>query len=506
MTLLIENCRLDAGALASVRADGGKISQVTRGTTEEIHNDVRRIDAGGATLLPGLTDSHSHPFEYGRSKRTLDLRGTSNITSIRMRLAAAVHKTPPGGWVTGRGWDQEALSEGRLPCRQDIDDLSPKNPVVLTRVCGHIGLLNSSALASLGFEGQAGPLYDRDPSGTLTGIVREQALEAALARVPGRSAETCLEDLGVFELEALKFGVATVHSIVSSGGYEEELKALEAASRAGSLALRHRVYIPPEAVPFVSERDIGKSGPDFRIDGVKLYADGSLGARTAALREPYLDMPDASGYLRYSDEELLSAVERFDSSGYQVIIHAIGDRAVEQAVDAIGSVAGNHNPRKHRIEHASLVPSDLRGRMRKHGILATVQPMFAVSDSWAVQRLGEERVRDLYPLRLMVEEGVVISGSSDSPVESVSPVLGMWASMLDRGPERRGLKLADALALYTKNAGGLDVESAIRAGADANLTLFDADVEGIHPAMLRKVGVAATVVGGVLAFSYEGSQ
>ena len=189
-------------------------------------------------------------------------------------------------------------------------------------------------------------------------------------------------------------------------------------------------------------------------------------------------------------------------------MHAIGDRAVEQAIDAISKVAGTKNPRRHRIEHASVLPKDLRGRMVRHSIRATVQPLFITSDTWAVSRLGEERLNDLYPLGSMLREGMVVSGGSDSPIESLSPILGMWASMTRGGMGLgQALSLDEALSLYTVNASanGLDDGAGqVTVGSPANLTLLDTDTEGMHPALLRKVEVSATLVGGNVAHSFLG--
>ncbi|MBI3858799.1 MAG: amidohydrolase [Thaumarchaeota archaeon] len=509
MGLLIENCRIWGKTPGSVLMEGGKVSEVSSGTDLSAPDGAMRIDAGGASLLPGLTDAHCHPFEFGRSRRILDLRGTGNITGIRMRLSSAVRKAGPGSWVFGRGWDQEAMSEGRMPSRLDIDDVSPDNPVLLTRVCGHVGLLNSSAISALNLWGRTGMEYDRSAAGDLTGVVREGALDEAYRLTPGRTPETARADLSAFEFEASRMGLTTVHTILSTEGFREELEALAVARGEEDLLLRHRVYVPPEAVSLVSEREWFPAGDErVRINGVKIYADGSLGARTAALREPYSDMPENSGILRHTDEELAKLVDQCDSAGYQIVIHAIGDRAVEQSVAALGTVCGARNPSRHRVEHASLLPRDLRSDMVRHSILATVQPMFAVSDAWADKRLGEERVRDLYPFADMLDEGIMVSGSSDSPVESASPVLGMWASMT-ASFSGRFLDLERAASLYTTAAAlaGLDeLPGLVEVGMPGSFTLFDADVEGLHPAMLRKVGIAATIVEGRIVYSYEGTQ
>jgi predicted amidohydrolase YtcJ len=483
------------------------VARIAQEDIQAVHDDTEVIDARGGSIYPGFVDSHCHPFEYGWLKRSVDLRGTTNVTGMRLRLLTVVQRAKPGEWVTGMGWDQEAFAGATMPSRDDIDDITPSNPVALSRVCGHVGLVNSRAIEELGLADRTGREYERDQSGRLTGIVKEQALEEIHRGLP-RSTDRAAADLQSVEAEAARLGLTALHCIVSPEGYREELGALAALEAAGSLSLRYRVYIPPEAVEFIEAEGIGEKlgRKRVRINGVKIYADGSLGARTAALREPYTDDPTNSGILRYTDEELFELVERFDLRGYQVIIHAIGDRAIEQALDALARVAGTNNRHRHRIEHASLLPKDLRSKMVRHSVRATVQPLFITSDTWASSRLGVERVHNLYPLRSMLGEGLVTSGGSDSPVESLSPVLGMWAAMTRGGSNlEESLSLEQALRLYTSNPlsnGFDDLGASLVEGSPANFTLLDSDTAGMHPALFRKVGVLATVVEGVIAHSY----
>ncbi|MGP8125651.1 MAG: amidohydrolase [Nitrososphaerales archaeon] len=487
----------------------GKIVKLSGTETMDTPAGAKRLDANGATLFTGFTDTHCHPFEYGWLKRNVDLKGTGNITGLRLRLLARLQRSRPGEWVTGMGWDQEAFSEGRMPDRSDIDDLSGKNPVALTRVCGHIALLNTVAIRTLAFEDRLGPEFVRDAGGRLTGIVKEGALEEAYGKMP-RSAQACADFLLSADADAAKCGITTLHAVVSPTGYLEELEALASLQSAGALSLRYRVYIPAEAMEYVKERGFrSKFNEDrVKINGVKVYADGSLGARTAALRMPYSDDPGNSGILRHSDEEIAGIVDGADAAGYQVIVHAIGDRAVEQAILALARVTGGGNPKRHRIEHASLLPRDLMAGMAKHSIRAAVQPLFITSDSWAAARLGVDRVQDLYPLKSMLSEGIVASGGSDSPIEQMSPLVGAWAAMARGGfAPQESLSLDEAFGLYTTSASsnGFDeAGSGLAEGADANLTLLDSNVEGMHPAMVRKVGIAATIVGGRLAYSSAG--
>ncbi len=506
--LLVENCIVRGTEPVSVYVENGRIARISD-SAEPVPEGTERIDGGGCTLLPGLIDSHCHPFEVGRMRRVVDLRGASNMVAIRLRLQSRVSRSHPGEWVYGRGWDHELFPDRRLPSRADIDGVSPQNPVIVTRVCGHIALLNSRAIEALGIGQRQGEGYERGQSGELTGIVKEDALEEVYSAIPAAPGASRV-DLQTAEVEAARLGLTALHCIVSPANYAEELEALAELCAGSQLSLRYRVYIPPGAIDFVEAKGLrGRlGGEQARICGVKIYGDGSLGARTAALREPYSDEPSGSGVLRHSDEDLAALVEKADRAGYQAIVHAIGDRAVEQAIEAIAKVAGPGNPRRHRIEHASLLPRDLRSKMAKFSIRATVQPLFITSDSWAEDRLGAERVRDLYPLKSMLRDGIVASGSSDAPVESLSPILGMWASMA-RGAfaEQEALSLSEALDLYTANgaSNGNDDDPALKEGSPADFTLLDSPIFGMHHALLRKVGVVATVVGGGVVHSALGS-
>ncbi len=510
MKLLVERCSFWPEGSGSVLVANGVVERVSHDETQPVPERTVKLDAAGGTLLPGLIDSHCHPFELGWLKRSVDLRGTGNITGLRLRVSAKVLRSAPGEWVVGMGWDHEAFPERRFPNRWDIDDVSPKNPVILGRVCGHVALVNSKAIQALGLETRTGVEYERDAGGALTGIIKERALVEAYARLPGKSAALCMTDLSTAEAEAAKSGLTTLHTVVSPDEFKEELEALAMLQREGRLMLRHRAYIPPEAVDQAEAKELRKRWNDdsLRINGVKIYADGSLGARTAALREPYTDDPGNVGLLRYKDEELSRIAVEADSRGYQVIIHAIGDRAIEQAIVALSVVSGEGNPKRHRIEHASLLPRDLRAKTKKHGIRLAVQPSFIVSDSWARERLGDERVGDLYPLRSILGEGIIASGGSDAPVESFSPVVGMWAAMVRAGyGTSEALDIEEAVTLYTANGAmnGFDEKAwGVTEGARADLTLLDSDISGMHPALLRKVAVAATIVAGNPVYSYLG--
>jgi predicted amidohydrolase YtcJ len=472
------------------------------------------LDAYDSTVLPGLIDSHCHLSELGALPRSVDLRGTNSLTSIRLRLFGRIQKTLPGEWIVGRGWDQEAFVERRFPTRDDIDDVTSQNPAILVRNCEHVGLLNSGALALLGISESTpnppGGLYSRDANGRLDGLVWETALTAVLTQLPGRAAAHTEEDLLRGEYEAAKNGITTVHCILSER-YLNEIAAFESLRDAGRLSLRYRLYVPISALDFLRTSGVVSHLNDdmIRVNGTKLFADGSLGARTAALNLPYSDDPGNVGILRYSDEQLRDLITASDALGLQTAVHAIGDRAISQVLDAIDDSGIAARERRPRIEHASLTPEELLSRMQKKGVSAAVQPHFVVSDSWAEERLGRERVGDLYAFRSMLAKGIAASGGSDAPTEPLSALIGIWAAASGTGARaNQSIGVDEAVELYTVKAAwnGFDEGAlgSIRVGGRADLTVLDSNLAGIHPALVRRVGIAATIVDGRFVYSYEG--
>lgn len=515
--VLVENCKVISSPISegvrSILIEGGKIERLSDSPTQSVQGEVLRLDAHECTVSPGLVDTHCHLFQQGASRRVLDLRGTTSITSIRLRLHSRVGRATRGEWIFGRGWDQETLSDGRFPTRQDIDDLTPNNPTLLTRVCGHVGLLNSPAVEALAV-GESAPtrpeLVERDSQGMLTGIVREGALESVQTKIPRQSLTTTQEDLLTAEYEAAKNGITTIHCILSDN-FGQELQVLRSAYEQGRLSLRYRIYAPSGSLEPMERGELG-TFPQTKmlsLNGVKLFADGSLGARTAALSQPYSDDPSAKGVLRYTSEGLVSVLSRIGALGIQAAVHAIGDAAVSQTLEAFEEVEGKDYGRRWRIEHASLTNQDIRRRMKEQDGCVTVQPHFVISDLWVGRRLGRERLKDLYTFKSFVDEGLKVSGSSDAPVEPLSPLLSIWAAMVRSGyGEEERLSLNEGLALYTSNAAYLSFDEdslgRIEEGLAADLTIFDSDINEMHPAILRRVNIANTIVNGELVYSSEG--
>jgi len=448
-------------------------------------------------VLPGFTDSHAHILELGLAARTLDLRDVDSIEELKRRVAAAARRLGPGAWVLGRGWDQERFREGRWPTRWDLDEAAPSNPVLLVRVCGHAAVANTLALRAAGITDSTpdppGGIIERE-GGRVTGVLKEAAVQLVRAAAQRGSAEE-LVSAGVEAL--LASGITCVHAM-SVGA--EELEALRALAESGRLGVRVRAYLDP-GVPDPRPLEVG----NLRVVGVKVFADGSFGARTAALREPYSDAPDSTGTLLMDGEAIERAATEARRRGLQLAVHAIGDRALEEVIRGARAA-----PRWVRVEHASLAPPDLVEGLAELGLPVSAQPRFVLSDWWIVSRLGG-RARWAYPFRSLLSRGVTLSFSSDAPVEPCNPWEGVYAAVTRGALEglaaaplwaSEAISVEEAVRCYTETAHRVsgDRLGRLSVGFPADFVVLDRDPFELAPSELREVRVVATFVGGRLLF------
>lgn len=477
------------------------------------------IDLKGKTIVPGFIDTHIHLIGFGFSLMWIDLRDVSSISELKEKVREKVRETGEGRWILGRGWDQEKFVERRYPNRWDLDEVAPNNPIVLRRVCGHICVVNSKALEIANITRDTpdpeGGKIDRDERGEPTGILRERAMALIWEKIPSPSLEESLRAAELACKEAVKHGITTVHFVSAT---PEEFKLLQLLRQLGKLKLRVCLYMSGKALDHILSLGILRGfGDNFlKINGIKLLVDGSLGARTAALREPYADDPENRGILVMSYDELRSLIERVHCAGLQLAVHGIGDRAVELIINAVEEVL-ERNPRsnhRHRIEHASIIDLDLIKRMKKLGMVAAVQPRFIISDFWAVDRVGVHRAKWVYPLKTFMREGVYIGGGSDCPVDPLDPIYQIY-SAVTRG-KYEGIKLykytpeecltpVEALKVFTINAAYLgfeeDVKGSISPGKLADLVILSDDITSICEENIKDVKVLATIVDGKIVHS-----
>lgn len=488
--------------------------------------DVEVLDLEGGAAVPGLTDSHVHLLGVGQRLARLDLSGAATLAALLERVRAAAERTPPGKWIVGAGWDESRLLEKRPPTRDEVDRAAPHHPVLLVRVCTHAAVANSAALRLAGITTQTadppGGRIVRDGQGQPTGLLLEAARWQVERAVPPPTEDDLVAMLRLAVREALAHGLVAVHT--------------EDAGYFGGWARVRRVYrrlweetrFPLRVTQLVSFRCLDEwraeraDSPDeeppwFRTGPVKLFADGSLGARTAHLREPYADDPGNRGVAVCDDEALRDKVARARAVGLPVAVHVIGDAALEQVLRVLAALPPRPGQRD-RLIHLSLVAPDLLSRLAQLPVAADIQPVFAADDAdWIVQRLGPQRLRWAYAWRSLLATGIPCAGGSDAPVASLDPLRGIHAAVVGGRPVAGAvpapgetLDVETAFRLYTVGGAAVAGEEAERgmlsAGKRADLTVFTGDPLAVgrrDPDALRALRVAMTIVEGAVAFRDE---
>ncbi|MEM2263540.1 MAG: amidohydrolase [Candidatus Bathyarchaeia archaeon] len=475
-----------------------------------IASGTRVLDLGGRTIVPGFIDCHVHMTGFGQHLQTLNLRDVCSIEEMKRRLREYAERHPEKSWIIGGRWDHELFRERRYPTRWDLDEAVPEKPVFLIRVCGHVGVANTRALKLAGIRKGVrvnGGAVDVDmTSGELNGVLRENALDLVWRAVPKPSIaeleETCIQAC----LKAVENGLTCVHWIVDS---LDEISIIQRLCNEGKLPLRVYLGVPVELLDELMKRGLaaGFGNEMFRLGFVKILADGSLGAHTAALKQPYADMPETSGMLIYSQRRLNGLVLKAHKAGWQLAVHAIGDRAVESVLKAFHKALKKFPRRdhRHRVEHCSVLNPRLIRRMKRLGLIASVQPHFVVSDFWVLERVGVERARWVYPFKTLLNTGVVVASGSDCPVEPINPLLGVWAAVARKSFGEESLTVEEALKTYTLNAAYASFDElhmgTIEVGKFADLTVLSEDPFRVAPDEIRNIRVEMTIVGGKIVYS-----
>jgi len=462
----------------------------------------RVFDVDQRIVIPGLADAHMHLLSYALTKTRLDLRGVSSIEELKDKLRK--FKGGISGWILGRSWDQELFDEKRMPTRYDLDEVIKDKPVFLIRVCGHVGVANSKALELAGIDKDTpdpiGGVIGRDEDGNPNGLLFENALEMMYRVIPEPSYYEKREAIISAINEALSYGLTELH-LMSVDKNELEILFDDHISS----LIRLRVYLRPN---IAFQEGIDKRIHNFlRIEGIKVFMDGSFGARTALLRDSYSDSPKSRGQYILDYDGYSSIVSKAVNHGFKVATHAIGDAAVQTVIDYVGK-----NPEYKpfiRIEHASLTPPDLLSQLWSHQIPISVQPHFIITDWWIVDRLGS-RARWVYAYRSMLERNIPIAGSSDAPVEPLNPWTGVYAAV-DRGRSKNlpiwnvssgeALDINDAIRVYIngKIMSGTFSRSRFYVGMPADLVVLD--TRKLRVESLDNIRAYITIVGGFVRYS-----
>jgi predicted amidohydrolase YtcJ len=469
------------------------------------------IDLKGKTVVPGFTDTHVHMLGFGASLTSLNLRGVTSIEEMQQKLQEQVKKTPEEKWILGSRWDQEKFKEKRYPTRFDLDKIAPKNPVFLRRVCGHACVVNTKALQIAGITKRTKPPkggeIDVDPkTSELTGILRENAVDLIEKAIPKLNEEGLEQTCLLACQKAIEEGLTTVHWIIES---PTEIRIIQKLRANEKLPIRIYFMIPVEFMKHLTDLGLQTGFGDnmIKIGSIKILTDGSLGARTAALTEPYSDEPKTKGMTLYTQEELNRLFAKAHEANLQLAIHAIGDQAVDMTLKAIEKALAK-NPRKnlrHRIEHASVLNEKLIDRIKKLNLIASVQPHFIISDFWIINRLGPKRARWAYPFKTLMHKGILTTGSSDCPVEPISPLLGIYAAVTRNDNLEERITVNEASQMYTINAAFASFEENVKGSIEvdklADLTVLSRDPEKIALEEVKNIEVDTTIVGGKIVYA-----
>jgi len=524
MDIAIFSSRIFTGNPAQPWAEALKITdeQITHvGSNAEVKETCGKnteiLDLPGKLVTPGLVDAHCHFVSLGRSFQMVNLRDASSLAEVRERIQKSVVSRKPGEWIIGRGWNHHQWNDGREPTRQDLDDITPDNPAMMVRACGHSIWVNTAALIRASITRDTpnpyGGQIDKDPdSGEPTGMLRE-ARDLIEDHMPLPTLEDRKQMALAAQEYALRNGITGVHTCETMTEWE----ALAALDAEGKLKLRVYHLLPPDDLAEAASRDITPGNGSHRLwfNHVKLFADGSLGSGTALMHEPYIDDPAECGIACLEREDLEDKIKLAYSRGCDVAIHAIGDLALTNALESIVA-ARKQYPGEHRdrIEHVQIYrPQDL-SLFHDLGVVASVQPVFLGTD-WAPadKRWGSERCRNAYAWKSLLEAKLRVQFGSDTPVESINPIYGIHAAVTrqdasgqpDGGwfPEQK-LSLEETIVGFTAvaawNTRREDQLGSIVPGKWADLTVFERDLFNLTPEEWLSVKTAMTMVHGEVVY------
>ncbi|MBY8989068.1 MAG: amidohydrolase [Candidatus Lokiarchaeota archaeon] len=511
----------------AVGIKGDKI--VIVGTLEEVRlkmgENCEFIDLNGKTLLPGFTDSHMHPMGYINHLLNPDLTNVKSLNDLIAYLKEVSEKRKEDEFIIAYNFSEEKFDNATLPNRWDLDKACPNHPVFILRYDGHIGIANTEALKLAELDEHTivpeGGEIRKDKDGKLTGVISENALNLIFSKIS-------MPDDDLIKAAATKAsntlaqkGLTSIHGIINA---DNRFKDDDQNADEFSLYQSIQNYMWQDCYSFIETEyplkfieickrylQEGRYGSKLKIGGLKLYLDGSFGAKTACMFEPFTDAPEQCGFCVIEEEEIYEKMKIAHTNSFQIVIHAIGDRANRIAVDLYKKLLTEF-PKKdhrHRIEHASMLTEDVINDMAKFGIIASCQPPFINSEyNWISKRIGEERCKYTYPMKSIVKAGVVLASGSDCPVEDPSPILGLHA-LVTRNmfvPEEC-LNIEEALKSYTINTAYAafeeDIKGSIEVGKFADLVILDRNPLEIPKDEIKGIQVVETIIRGKTVYSMQ---
>ena len=517
----------------SLGVKDGKITFL--GTDEEAKNlsSKELINLKGKMMIPGMADAHLHLYAYCQNLTFVDLSKVHNINEMINLMKEKIKNVKKGDWVKGVNFDQSKWKENRFPTLEEMDSISKDNPIIIKRCCLHAVVANSKALemASIGKNYQAGSggIVELDKDGMPNGILREQSTKVFDDILPDplknievqkRIMQDVLNDMS-------SKGITTIHTYAAKiWQYNEDINIYKNFEKEGKLPLRVTVCIDELFEPeILTKEKLNNPYRKVQLGAYKIFSDGSMGSRSAALKEPYSDDPKNSGFMLFTQEELNNKILTGYEHGLQPAIHAIGDRALDMTLSAIeytlkttkekGMTDEEQKKRlPFRIIHVQMIDDDLLERMKKLPLVLDIQPIFLCTDlHWIEDRIGKERLKGSFALKTMEKAGLIQTGGSDCPVETYEPLKGIYAAVTRQDmegyptegflPEER-LSVYEALCMYTKNVpyatGQESVLGTLEIGKFADLTVLEKNLFKIDKKEIKDVKVEQTYVAGNCVF------
>jgi predicted amidohydrolase YtcJ len=487
----------------AVAVKGNKIIQVgtNENVSELIGKDTKVIHLNGKAVLPGFIDTHIHLADYGRLLTWLNLENADSIKQIQSLLSQRIKQTLKGKWILGRGWNENCLAEKRPPTRFELDQFSPETPVVLYHQSGQVCIVNSKALEIAKVKPQESVGVEKNPkTGEPTGILRDDATNLVWQVVPEPTQDELYHATEKALVKVVEAGITSIHWIVLS---EAELPIIKKLVEANALPLRVYLIVPANLLDSARATLKNIKNEHFKLGGAVIFADGYLASRTAALIEPYSDASFEQGKLLCSKQEMLTLADKIHAAGLQLIIHAVGDKAVDQALTVIKEISKPSALPPPRLEQAAVLNQQLVQRIKTQKIIVSIQPCVVASEFlvWsAANRLGEKRAKWLFPVKTLLDMGVLVTAGSDCPMEPLNPLLGITAAVKREAFREQQVDIMDTLRMYTVNAAYASSEETIKGSIEvgklADFAVLSNDPNSVSTEKISEISVCMTVLDG----------
>lgn len=485
---------------------------------EELGSEYELIDLKGSALLPGFIDSHIHPIGSMFMLMNLDLSTITSLEKLQEILKDTAEKRGKGDLIFGFKFKEELFEIPKLPTRWDLDIACPENPVFILRYDGHIGVANTKALELAGVNPQTqvptGGEIRKDEKGELTGVLSENALTLLYSKVSKYlfpKPEVLQETAKKYFKSLASKGITSVHGITS---LQRDITVYSLVKKEVLQSWYSLISIvdPTKLLDLKNQSlDSNKEDSKFKTRCWKGYFDGTLGAKTALMHEPFSDAPDKSGFSVIDEEKMFNKMMLVHENGFQIGIHAIGDKGNRIIVNLYKKLLDefpkeNH---RHRIEHASLLTNDVIKDIKKYNIIVACQPPFINSEhTWLERRLGKRRCKYIYPFKSIIKSGIIMASGSDSPIEDPDIILGLHALVTRNGfvPEQC-ITMEDALKTYTINGAYAafeeNIKGSIKVGKLADFVILDRNPLEVKDEEIKETQILETIIRGKSVFKKD---